>query len=78
MKNFFKKLGTALSDLLTSKKFLTAATGAGVAIASGTPVGTAVLAAAGSYAVGQGIADHGKSAAQIAAQVAANAVKQLP
>ncbi len=65
MKAFFARLGRTLADMFTSKKFLTAAAGAGIAIASGTPVGVAVLAAGGAYIAGQGLADVGKSAAQV-------------
>lgn len=64
MKKFFGRLGAALADMFTSKKFLTAAVGTGVAIASGTPVGAAVLAGAGAYVLGQGIADNGKESAK--------------
>lgn len=63
MKAFFAKFISTIGDMLTSKKFLTAATGVGIAIASGTPVGLAVAAGAGTYVLGQGIADHGKHAA---------------
>lgn len=64
---WLKRLANTIGDMFTSKKFLTAAAGAGVAIASGTPVGVAILAAAGTYIVGQGIADHGKEAAKVPA-----------
>lgn len=65
MGNFFKRFGSMVVDLFTSKKFVTAAVGVGVAIASGTPVGPAILAGAGAYVLGQGVADHGKEAAKV-------------
>lgn len=64
MKSFFTKLVSTIGDMFTSKKFLTAAAGTVTAIVGGTPVGTAVLAGAGAYVLGQGIADHGKEAAK--------------
>jgi len=63
MGSFFKKLGQSLADLFTSKKFLTAAAGAGLAIAQGAPAGVTILGAASAYVVGQGMADFGKNAA---------------
>lgn len=67
----------ALLDLFTSKKFLTALTAIIVYVAGrfGFDVDTAVLdriyAALLVYIGAQGIADHGKSAAQITASAAA-------
>jgi hypothetical protein len=66
----------ALLDLVTSKKFLTALTAIIVYVAgrSGFDVDTAVLdriyAALLVYVGAQGIADNGKSAAQVAAAAA--------
>lgn len=62
MKNWFKKLVTTIGDMLTSKKFLGAATGAGIAIAAGQPVGAAIAGAA--YALAQAHVDHAKEAAK--------------
>ena len=66
--NWFKRFGSMVGDLLTSKKFITAVVGTVTAIVSGTPIGPAVLAGAGAFVLGQGIADHGKEAAKINAQ----------
>ncbi len=64
MRNFFSRLGRALGDMFTSKKFIAAVGGTVAAIVGGTPVGTAVLAGAGAYVLGQGIADNGKESAK--------------
>ncbi len=60
--NWFKKVLSTLGSLFHSKKFITAAIATGTAIAAGTPVGTAMLAGAGAYVLGQGVADVGKNA----------------
>lgn len=70
----------ALLELAGSKKFLVFL--ATMIAAGAARIGWHVdpnalapyLAVAGAYIVGQGIADHGKSAAQIAAAAAANSV----
>jgi len=60
--NWFKKVLVTIGSLFHSKKFITAAVGTVTAIVAGTPVGTAVLAGAGAYVLGQGVADVGKNA----------------
>lgn len=67
--NWFKQVLVTLGSLFHSKKFLVAAGGVVAAVVSGTPVGTAVLAGASAYVLGQGVADHGKDAARIAAKL---------
>lgn len=61
--NWFKTVLSTIGSLFHSKKFIVAASGIVTAIASGTPVGTAVIAGASAYVLGQGIADHGKTKA---------------
>lgn len=62
MKTFLGNFGRMLHDLFTSKKFTVAVGGTITAIAKGVPAGTAVLAGAGAYVLGQGMADFGKNA----------------
>ena len=76
---------TALKDLLASKKFLVMLTAIAVAVASKLGLNldpdmlTQIMAMAGTFIVGQGIADHGKEAAKInAAGATAPAVPEAP
>jgi hypothetical protein len=75
---------TALKDLLASKKFLVLLAAIIVAIASKLGLNldpdmlTQIIALAGAYIVGQGIADHGKEAAKINAAANDNAALEAP
>lgn len=63
MTKFFQAFGHTLHELFTSKKFLVAAGGTVVAIATGgVAPGTAIVAGVVAYVTGQGMADFGKSA----------------
>lgn len=69
MLNFFKRLGRAVADILTSKKAI-ATIGGAIATAAGVPA-PVVAAVVGPYVVGQGIADSGKERAKKEAQLEA-------
>jgi len=67
---------TALKDLIASKKFIVMLVTIAVAVASKLGLNldpdmlTQIIALAGAFIVGQGIADHGKEAAKINAAAA--------
>lgn len=62
MKSWLMGVVATLGSLFHSKKFQVAAGGVATAIANGVAPGTAILVGAGSYVIGQGMADWGKNA----------------
>lgn len=58
---FLKRLGRAIADILTSKKAIAAAS---AAVAHQFGADPEIVAAIGTYIIGQAIADHGKEAAK--------------
>lgn len=62
MKAFLTRLSWALRELLTSKKFLVAASATAGAIAAGQDAKTAIMLGGAAYVTGQGMADFGKNA----------------
>lgn len=61
MKNFLRRLGRTLADILTSKKALATI---GAVVARKTGADPLIVQAVIGYVVAQGIADHGKEAAK--------------